>query len=79
MILLNGLFDFMLFTGIMLNTFCIGDNTTRRNTGIFTGSLQGNIHLKTDTTYFCRVRQKSDNGQWSDWSRWHQPFKVAAN
>jgi len=49
------------------------------NTGTFTGSLQNNIQLLPGTTYFCRVRQKSTNGQWSDWSRWHQQFKVDKN
>lgn len=44
--------------------------------GTFTGTLNGHTQLLAGNTYFCRVRQKSDNGQWSDWSRWHQPFLV---
>lgn len=44
--------------------------------GSFAGSLTGQTHLIPGNTYFCRVRQKSTNGQWSEWSRWHQPFKV---
>ena len=44
--------------------------------GSFTGSLLGKTHLIPGATYFCRVRQKSTNGQWSGWSRWHQPFNV---
>lgn len=44
--------------------------------GSFTGTLNGHTQLLAGKTYFCRVRQKSDNGQWSDWSRWHQPFLV---
>jgi hypothetical protein len=44
--------------------------------GSFTGSLLGNKHLISGATYFCRVHQKSTNGQWSVWSRWHQPFNV---
>lgn len=47
--------------------------------GVFTGTLLGYTHLPEGETYFCRVRQKSTNGQWSDWSRWHQPFKVSEN
>jgi hypothetical protein len=47
--------------------------------GSFTGSLKGHGGLASEYTYFCRIRQKGDNGQWSDWSRWHQPFKVAEN
>jgi hypothetical protein len=49
------------------------------NTGDFTGSLKDSTGLTVEHTYFCRIRQKSDNGQWSDWSRWHQPFKVVAD
>jgi hypothetical protein len=45
--------------------------------GSFTGSLPGKTQLISGTVYFCRVRQMSTNGKWSDWSRWHQPFKVA--
>ncbi|MBW1784454.1 MAG: hypothetical protein JRL30_27395 [Deltaproteobacteria bacterium] len=48
--------------------------TVDQATGIFLGSLTNNTKLAPDKTYYCRVRQKSTNGQWSDWSRWHQPF-----
>jgi len=44
--------------------------------GSFTGKLDGQSGLSSEYTYFCRVRQKSTNGQWSDWSRWHQNFNV---
>ncbi len=44
--------------------------------GEFTGLLSGNDSLSAAYSYFCRVRQKSSNGEWSDWSRWHQNFKV---
>ncbi len=47
------------------------------STGDFTGTLEGNTRLVSGATYFCRICQKSTNGQWSLWSRWHQPFKVA--
>ena len=47
--------------------------------GTFTGSLAGNTQLVPGTSYFCRICQKSTNGEWSLWSRWHQPFKVEAN
>lgn len=49
------------------------------NMGSFTGSLTDKTHLTPGATYFCRVRQKSTNGQWSAWSRWHQPFIVDGN
>lgn len=45
--------------------------------GSFTGSAAGDTHLKSGSMYYCRVRQKSSNGKWSEWSRWHQPFKVS--
>jgi hypothetical protein len=48
--------------------------TIDTETGNFTGTLQGKTDLNPETIYYCRVRQKSTNGQWSDWSRWHQPF-----
>jgi hypothetical protein len=47
--------------------------------GSFKGSLSGKSNLLPGTIYFGRVRQKSDKGQWSLWSRWHQPFKVSEN
>ncbi len=45
------------------------------NNGSFCGSLKGRSDLSSEN-YFCKVRQKSTNGEWSDWSRWHQNFKV---
>ena len=50
--------------------------TVNTESGIFTGLLSGKKNLVPGSTYFCRVRQKSTNGQWSAWSRWHQPFLV---
>jgi hypothetical protein len=44
--------------------------------GTFTGKLDGQDGLSSEYTYFCRVRQKSSNGLWSEWSRWHQNFNV---
>jgi hypothetical protein len=46
------------------------------NNGKFTGSLAGKTSLTSGRIYFCRVRQKSTSGELSDWSRWHQSFKV---
>ncbi len=42
--------------------------------GGFTGRLQGRTALDPGQRYLVRVRQQSDNGQWSQWSRWHQYF-----
>jgi len=47
-----------------------------KSTGTFTGLLLGHMQLPSGI-YFCRIRQKSTNGKWSEWSRWHQPFKVS--
>jgi hypothetical protein len=44
--------------------------------GCFSGYLAGKSALSPEKTYFCRVRQKSTGGTWSDWSRWHQNFNV---
>lgn len=44
--------------------------------GNFTGKLEGQTGLSSEFTYFCKVRQKSANGLWSDWSHWHQNFNV---
>jgi len=51
--------------------------TINTEAGIFSGSLRGCMQLSPGATYFCRIRQKSTNGKWSPWSRWHQPFKIA--
>jgi len=47
-----------------------------KTTGTFTGTLEGKEALVSGTTYFARVRQKDSVVGWSEWSRWHQPFKV---
>ncbi len=44
--------------------------------GIFSGSLAGKPALSSGIIYYCKVRQQSSNGVWSDWSRWHQGFRV---
>lgn len=46
--------------------------------GTFAGSLAGKDRLAPGKTYFLRVRQRSSEGSQSDWSRWHQGFKVAS-
>jgi hypothetical protein len=56
-------------TGIKVNT----------ETGSFTGTLSGKTQLVSGVTYFCRIRQKGTGTSWSDWSRWHQPFKVSGD
>ncbi len=50
--------------------------TIEQSNGIFLASLAGKSALSSGETYFSRVRQKSSNGQWSDWSRWHQGVSV---
>jgi hypothetical protein len=50
--------------------------TIDKSNGKFTGSLVGKTSLTSGRNYFCRVRQKSTTGELSDWSRWHQGFKV---
>ncbi len=47
-----------------------------QDNGSFSGSHSGLNELSPDYSYFCRIRQKSTNGEWSDWSRWHQNFNV---
>lgn len=47
-----------------------------QSAGSFLGTLAGHSALASGKTYFCRVRQKSSNGNWSKWSRWHQGFRV---
>jgi hypothetical protein len=53
--------------------------TISSESGVFAGSLQDHPELSPGSMYFCRIRQKSSNGNWSLWSRWHQPFKVEGN
>lgn len=45
-------------------------------TGRFSGTLNGRTELAPEQVYYCRVRQQRDNGQWSAWSPWHQPFQT---
>lgn len=42
--------------------------TVDAKSGKFTGPLQKGKRLVAESTYFSRVRQKSTNGQWSDWT-----------
>jgi hypothetical protein len=59
-----------------------GKNTSiiiNSETGTFTGTLSGKTHLLPGTIYFCRIRQMGTGTIWSDWSRWHQPFKVSGD
>lgn len=44
--------------------------------GGFSGTLQGKTALGSGEIYYCRVRQKNTEGFYSNWSRWHQGFKV---
>jgi len=66
---------------VVYRSFSMGTKesiTINTQSGTFLGSLKGKFQLTAEYTYFCRVRQKRSKGPWSDWSRWHQPFKVAA-
>lgn len=54
-----------------------GESITINETGgRFLGTLKGKLALDSGKIYFGRVRQKSSTGEWSDWSRWHQGFRV---
>ncbi len=44
--------------------------------GRFCGSLDGKRSLTPGKIYYLRVRQSNSDGVFSDWSRWHQGFKV---
>lgn len=43
--------------------------------GVFVNALSGHTQLTNGSTYYCRVRQQSSDGQWSAWSPWHQPLR----
>ena len=62
------------------NIHLTGDNRLGVNstTGAFIGKAAGKSALDTGPIYFCRVRQRGTDGAWSDWSGWHQPFRVSA-
>ncbi len=47
-----------------------------KKSGRFLGPLAGKSSLASGEIYYCRVRQKSSDGEWSAWSRWHQGFAV---
>lgn len=47
-----------------------------QSNGIFSGSLADKSALSSGKIYFGKVRQLNSNGEWSEWSRWHQGFKV---
>jgi hypothetical protein len=44
--------------------------------GGFEDQLAGKDALESGKVYFLRVRQFGAGGAGSDWSRWHQPFRV---
>jgi hypothetical protein len=46
------------------------------DTGRFVGASEAKQQLDAESVYYCRVRQQSDAGQWSEWSPWHQPFQT---
>lgn len=45
--------------------------------GRFIGIFEKQDKLNSGTTYYLRVRQSNEDGIFSEWSRWHQSFKVA--
>jgi len=52
--------------------------TINTDNGEFLNGLSTSDSLREDTTYLLRVRQRSNNGHWSDWSGWHQPFHTSS-
>ena len=58
----------------------ISGTTNRINvsaqTGTFEGRHSGRQTLAAGPMYFCQVRQKNQDGTWSEWNGWHQPFFV---
>jgi hypothetical protein len=46
------------------------------DTGSFLGQFSGKDDLDASHVYYVRVRQQSSADVWSDWSEWHQPFRV---
>jgi hypothetical protein len=46
-------------------------------TGAFQGTHAKASGLDTGGIYYVRARQRTDtSSEWSDWSRWHQPFRM---
>lgn len=45
-------------------------------TGRFVGLLAGKTQLDASLIYYFRVREQDGTGQWSAWSKWHQPIKT---
>ncbi len=63
---------------IVYHSIIEGTNTetsVNKQNGQFSGSLSGKSSF-TSGTYFCRVRQMGTGEKWSEWSEWHQPFRV---
>jgi len=50
--------------------------TIDNDNGQFVGTLAGQERLAAKTIHFVRVREQDSAGRWSDWSRWHQPFRT---
>jgi len=46
--------------------------------GEFTGVLAGEDALTSGQVFYCRIRQRSHEGMWSEWSPWHQPFRTTS-
>ena len=44
--------------------------------GTFCGKLAGKNALASGKIYTLRIRQQNADGKPSDWSRWHQGFRV---
>ena len=65
-------------TVVWSSNVIIGGNRVRVSvdSGKFTSSLQGETQLAPSMVYYCRVREQSQSGEWSQWSVWHQPFKT---
>lgn len=44
--------------------------------GTFAASATGQVRMEAGPTYYCRIRSMDAQKAWSDWSAWHQPFRV---